>query len=283
MKRKNKMRFLKIAFALLVLLLQGCSFQNDFQKSQVRFEGVAEKVDSVSFEVASVYDYVCLTYKGGGGIQRTRWVEIDKSGNSLSAEFEIPNLLGGYEYQFKLVGLDKDIVGTKPLSEPCPVVRPSKPGWARLGYLKTRVSVNAKSLDLTIPFAFNDGPEAEEDVLPGQPTSLSVSPGNQSAVLSWTAMLDGGITDYVIQYSSDSGHNWTIFTDGKSTSTTATVTGLRNGTAYVFRVTAINSNGIGLVSAISSSVTPTDITPEDPEDSEDPKDSPNPRNPLETP
>jgi hypothetical protein len=75
-------------------------------------------------------------------------------------------------------------------------------------------------------------------------------------------MLGEGITDYVIQYSSDSGHNWTIFIDGKSTSTTATVTGLRNGTAYVFRVTAINSNGIGLVSAISSSV-----TPEDPEDS----------------
>lgn len=66
MKRKNKMRFLKIAFALLVLLLQGCSFQNDFQKSQVRFEGVAEKVADGSFVLASVYDYVCLTYKGAG-------------------------------------------------------------------------------------------------------------------------------------------------------------------------------------------------------------------------
>lgn len=278
MSEKNQMTFLRFTFGVLFFLIQSCSFQNDFQKSQVRFEGLAEKVDSESFEKALAYDYVCLTYKGGGGIQRTGWVQIKKSDDSLSAEFQIQNLLGGYEYQFKLIGLDVDNLGTRPPSVLCPVVRPSESGWARLGYLKTRVSVKAKSLDLTIPFSFNDGPEAGEDVLPGQPTSLSVSPGNRSAVLSWTAMLGEGITDYVIQYSSDSGHNWTIFTDGKSTSTTATVTGLRNGTAYVFRVNAINSNGIGLVSAISSSV-----TPEDPEDSKDPEDSPNPRNPLESP
>ena len=126
MSGKNKMRFLQFAFAVFVFLIQGCSLQNDFQKSQVRFEGIAEKGDSGSFAVASDYDYVCLTYKGGGGIQRTPWVKIEKNEFSLSAEFQIPNLLGGYEYQFKLIGLDVDILGTSPLSEPCPVVRPSE-------------------------------------------------------------------------------------------------------------------------------------------------------------
>jgi hypothetical protein len=135
MSEKNQMTLLRFTFGVLFFLIQGCSFQNDFQKSQVRFEGLAEKVDSESFETALAYDYVCLTYKGGGGIQRTGWVQIKKSDDSLSAEFKIPNLLGGYDYQFKLIGLDVDNLGTRPLSEPCPKGRPSKPGWARLGYM----------------------------------------------------------------------------------------------------------------------------------------------------
>jgi hypothetical protein len=267
MSKQNKITFLQFVFGALFFLIQGCSFQNDFQKSQVRFEGIAEKVDSGSFVFASEYDYVCLTYKGGGGIQRTGWVPIDKSSNSLKAEFQIPNLLGGYEYQFKLVGLDVGILGTKPLSEPCPVIRPSESGWARLGYLKTRVSVKAKSLDLTIPFAFNDGPEEGEDVLPGQPsfaapgapTQVIGTAGNGQVSLSWTAPSGNGsaITDHVILYSSDGGSSWANYKPfDPIVQTNVTVTGLTNGTAYVFRVAAINSIGIGLFSIRSSSVTP---------------------------
>jgi hypothetical protein len=64
------------------------------------------------------------------------------------------------------------------------------------------------------------------------------------------------LNDYVIQYSSDSGSNWTTFTDTVSTSTSVTVTGLTNGTAYIFRVAGKNNIGTGTYSTASNSVTP---------------------------
>jgi hypothetical protein len=83
-------------------------------------------------------------------------------------------------------------------------------------------------------------------VAPGAPTSLLPSRGSGQIGLSWTAPTsDGGsaITDYVIQYLY--GGTWIPFVDGTSNSTSAIVTGLTNGTAYDFRVAAVNSAGQG--------------------------------------
>jgi hypothetical protein len=65
------------------------------------------------------------------------------------------------------------------------------------------------------------------------------------------------VTDYVVQYSTNSGSTWTTFTDAVTTATSATVTGLTNGTAHVFRVAAVNGIGTGAYSTQSSAVTPT--------------------------
>lgn len=94
---------------------------------------------------------------------------------------------------------------------------------------------------------------------PVAPTNLTATAGNGQVALSWTApaTTHGTLTDYVVQYSSDSGSTWTTFSDGTSTSTSATVTGLTNGTAYVFRVAAVNGVGTGAYSTASSAVTPT--------------------------
>jgi hypothetical protein len=95
---------------------------------------------------------------------------------------------------------------------------------------------------------------------PPAPTSVSGTAGTGQVSLTWTAPtgnIGPAISDYAIEYTSDNGNTWTSFADGGSTLTSATVTGLTAGTAYKFRVAAINGIGTGPFSAISSSVTPT--------------------------
>lgn len=96
--------------------------------------------------------------------------------------------------------------------------------------------------------------------LPSAPTNLSVTAGNGQASLSWTAptgvIAQAPITDYREQYSTDNGTTWTNFTTAASTATSVVVTSLTNGTAYRFRVAAVNGVGVGAYTAASSSVTP---------------------------
>ena len=94
---------------------------------------------------------------------------------------------------------------------------------------------------------------------PGTPTAVAGIRGNGQVQLSWTAPVsDGGlsVTDYTIQYSSNSGASWQTFTDAASSATSATVTGLTNGRGYLFRVASVNDVGMGSFIATSSSITP---------------------------
>ncbi len=94
---------------------------------------------------------------------------------------------------------------------------------------------------------------------PGRPTAVTAISGDALATLSWVAPTTTGgsaITDYIVEYSSDSGLSWTIFSDGISSSTSATVTGLTNESTYLFRVSALNVVATGAVSESSSAVTP---------------------------
>lgn len=101
---------------------------------------------------------------------------------------------------------------------------------------------------------------------PDAPTSVSGTAGNGQVTLSWSAPSnDGGsaITAYVVQYklASAGEGSWVTISDGTSTSTSATVTSLTNGSAYVFRVAAVNSVGTGSYSSASNGVTPVAPTP----------------------
>ena len=101
--------------------------------------------------------------------------------------------------------------------------------------------------------------------VPAAPTNVTASAGNAQATVSWTApsgvISQAPVTDYVVQYSSNSGSSWTTFSDGTATTTNATVTGLTNGTAYTFRVAAVNGVGQGAWSSASSAATPSSFSP----------------------
>ena len=107
-------------------------------------------------------------------------------------------------------------------------------------------------------------PKTSGATVPGAPTGLIAAiAGAGEVALLWNAPASNGgapITDYVVQFSSDGGSTWTTFSrDGtpyNGTNAVALVTGLTNGTAYVFRVAAVNSVGTGPYTAASSAVTP---------------------------
>lgn len=95
--------------------------------------------------------------------------------------------------------------------------------------------------------------------VPDQVASLTATYGNTQVQLQWQAPAANnvsGLTDYTIQRSVDSGATWTTLSDGTNTNTNYTVTGLTNGTAYQFRVSASNSVGAGPYSVSTGNVTP---------------------------
>ncbi len=100
--------------------------------------------------------------------------------------------------------------------------------------------------------------------VPGQVTGVTATAGKGSATVSWTAPSSGGspssyeVTPYI------GATAQTVKTvTGTPLPTTARVTGLTGGTAYTFKVRALNPNGAGATSAASGSVTPTAATAPD--------------------
>ena len=99
-------------------------------------------------------------------------------------------------------------------------------------------------------------PATQKPDAPGAPT---VNPWHAGLRVSWTAPADNGktIADYDVQYractatpltctTNPTWGNWTEWNAGDtSTTTSATITGLTNGTAYQVQVRAANSHGDG--------------------------------------
>ena len=88
---------------------------------------------------------------------------------------------------------------------------------------------------------------------------MTATAGNQSATVSWTAPANGGspITMYTVTPYLAGVAQTPTQVAGSPPATTATVTGLTNGSSYTFTVSATNAVGTGPASAPSQAVTPT--------------------------
>ena len=97
--------------------------------------------------------------------------------------------------------------------------------------------------------------------VPGAPVIGNATAGNTSATVRWTAPADNGgspITQYRVQVRTGTTVVRTV-TGVAPTATSTVVTGLTNGTAYNFRVRAVNAAGLGPLSAASNTVTPATV------------------------
>lgn len=107
--------------------------------------------------------------------------------------------------------------------------------------------------------AYSSSVNAVPATVPGAPTNLAATKTGTSASLTWTAPgSDGGssITDYKVEFKLSAEPTWSTFTDGVSTTASASVTGLESASTYDFRVTAKNAPGFGSpVSTVTLTIT----------------------------
>jgi hypothetical protein len=142
-------------------------------------------------------------------------------------------------------GLHPNPIGSASIARE--VVRTVKPLTFRNGL---NALATPAAITTTIPTYIAGTP-----AVPSAPTLGAPTPSDTSVALTWTRPANNGavITDYKVEYRIGAGA-WTTFTHAASTALAITVTGLTNGTAYDFRVSAVNSAGAG---AVSNTVTST--------------------------
>jgi hypothetical protein len=91
-------------------------------------------------------------------------------------------------------------------------------------------------------------PSVPSSIKPSAPLGLAAVPSDSKMTLSWSAPSYPPapvVTDYLIEFSSDGGSNWTVFEHPQSPATSIEVTGLTNDMQYKFRVAGVSTSGTG--------------------------------------
>ena len=115
----------------------------------------------------------------------------------------------------------------------------------------TYYHVSVRATNIAGDSSWSSYTQARPNVVPEAPDAPTVTRGNKSLSVSWDEPDNDGsaITDYDVRYCSttcSSESNWTEWNSGNtSTSTSATITGLDNGTEYEVQVSAQNAKGNG--------------------------------------
>lgn len=221
-------------------------------------KGWQVRIDGETYTTVYVYTGATSLNMSGAAISQNVWhhVAVVRSGSTIKS------YLDGVQYGDPVTNSEPFVPSTAlPLYAGAIVTEPPE------GY---RLYLNGRLDDIRITkgvarylSTFTPPTSAFADyaalVVPNAPTGLTATPSDQAVALSWSLPAFNGapaITDYVVQYSSDAGSNWTTVSDGTSTTRSATVPGLTNGTEYLFRVAAVNSVG---TSSYSSTVASTPV------------------------
>lgn len=105
---------------------------------------------------------------------------------------------------------------------------------------------------------------------PSAPTGLVLkSVTNSTATLGWAAPANNGgsvVINYVVEISSDAGLSWSVVPHSTTTTLGIVVSSLVPAKAYLFRVSAVTSFGVGLQTGTLSVTTPGIPTPNAPID-----------------
>jgi hypothetical protein len=134
------------------------------------------------------------------------------------------------------------------------------PNFPAMGGLDSSLGETGTGSDMFVakfdlPASTPPGPTVPDAIV-----NLSATAGDEQVTLTWSAPADNGsaITDYIVEYGATSGFpgNAAVFSDGVSSLTGATVTGLTNDTNYSFRVATVNGIGTGPYSNVDTA-TPT--------------------------
>ena len=155
---------------------------------------------------------------------------------------------GTHRHYHGLTQVDKALAGKAPLAHTHPDIN------ARLDAIEKDAAVTKALLLASIGNGSFNPPPA---TVPGAPTGVSATAGDASATVTWTAPAANGgaaITNYQVTPYIGASAQTAVYTGSAATS--KTVVGLTNGTAYTFKVAAINSVGTGSQSTASAAVTP---------------------------
>jgi hypothetical protein len=119
-------------------------------------------------------------------------------------------------------------------------------------------STGANTPWLAATVVFKTAAPAPPPTAPAVPSAPTASAGDGQATVNWTAPDNGGsaITKYTVTPYVGSNAQTPKEVTGSPAATSTTVTGLTNGTAYTFKVSATNAIGSSADSAASNAVTP---------------------------
>ena len=267
---------MKRLFAVILLFALTTGISVNALATAVDFSGVTTLTD-ITLPNAFTNNGVTLSYDDFGSGVDTASVDVngvfgstagalilvfDTNATALSLNFTLPGVTTGPQNTVDALTMltfnDGNLVDAN--TSVTATFTPYSPGNTALGDSVGNLAYSGAAFNQVVIYFAIDAPNFtaadinyyDPNSLPEAPTIGVATGGNAQATVNFTApAFDGGIA--ITSYTVTSSPDGITATEAASP---ITVTGLTNGTAYTFTVTATNINGTGSASGPSNSVMP---------------------------